>query len=947
MTSENTPYGYQITPLKHWTANDYADFYSFEWFVNVLPADTGNPDKTKRKPKDLDICGNAWKQWKDCAIPREIHEQWKKRGSFEKWGIAVICGRCWRFPGKKKMFFNGIDNDNKVATDEMWKPGLEEKTIIEQHVGNLDKSHIIVITEDRPMHPRNADEDGLASRGFDKDKVPLIEVQSDGKLLFVTPSPHRDGSNYGIVGTEKIVNIPVEDAEKWVDDTCEKYDQHYLKSIATNITPAQSAERINNLQFKTEGTNRQLELISIGNRYAIKNKGEVDEDNVVDYVIGLNNKMRDPYPERRAIEIGKDCFKFSFKVESDPEIEIKMKMKANWNMLRETKPGDDKNIEAKENINELQKELGEEITKWDEPPTPKPLETKDEEEKPDSAIYNKALDLAEEFDHSESLKQLTEYNQTLENPYTDVKVKKFLSLAEKKIKYVMNKQFAPKKEHESPKQIRAYQTGELLIQERIQNESDLEQIVVKVYLNGKPVWVDLFSSSFEQLLRVTIHNAYDSIYGESVFRDAIKALHAQAMLGGTERKKIYKTCAMENGKIHYNTNDDDGSIYEISKEEIKKLSDNDPQPIFLKQQNMKAKVNRDVIFDNPFAIRNFSRLCRIQPQDRIVFEVHVFCEFLKNIPIAAMIVHGEQGAAKTSVSTGVKYVVDPEVENSLSMPTDPEDLVVAMSKREMSSFDNIDSFGKIVSDLLCRAVTGTMQSKRKLYTNSDSYDVYLKEKIILNGITPSVDQPDLVQRSIFYELLKIDEKDRLTDKIFLERLDGLRPYVVGQALQTIQKAMVIIEDVNEEIKQKLPRMADFAVWGETISRVLGNKDNSFLNAYKERLIESNLGLSQEYPVIKPLMSLVSDSVAVFTRGLSELYDLIAPEDQYGRRNSNMPKDLSLFGKELKKITPVIRSMGYELTSNVYNKKDGVHTRGSKVVTISRISETDGALNGYF
>ena len=57
-------------------------------------------DKEKRTPKDLDICGKTWKQWKEGMIPIEIHEEWKKRGSFEKYGIAIICGRCWRKTNK-------------------------------------------------------------------------------------------------------------------------------------------------------------------------------------------------------------------------------------------------------------------------------------------------------------------------------------------------------------------------------------------------------------------------------------------------------------------------------------------------------------------------------------------------------------------------------------------------------------------------------------------------------------------------------------------------------------------------------------------------------------------------------------------------------------------------------------------------------------------------------
>ena len=38
---------YRKIPIENWAINDYADFYSFEWGVNVIPADTSNPGQGK------------------------------------------------------------------------------------------------------------------------------------------------------------------------------------------------------------------------------------------------------------------------------------------------------------------------------------------------------------------------------------------------------------------------------------------------------------------------------------------------------------------------------------------------------------------------------------------------------------------------------------------------------------------------------------------------------------------------------------------------------------------------------------------------------------------------------------------------------------------------------------------------------------------------------------
>jgi hypothetical protein len=184
-----------------------------------------------------------------------------------------------------------------------------------------------------------------------------------------------------------------------------------------------------------------------------------------------------------------------------------------------------------------------------------------------------------------------------------------LAVAIKQIKDKINKQFAPKKEKDTERQMRVFQVGREVIQEQVRNEKDTEQVVVEVFRNDRPIWTDLKSPSFEQILRVNIQNDFGAIHGDSIYRDAIKNLHAQALLGYIETKKIYKVCAMEDGILYYNTNDNQGTIYKVSKDEITEIHDDEPQPIFLKKQNIQAQINRDIQFDGSFTIKDFSKLC--------------------------------------------------------------------------------------------------------------------------------------------------------------------------------------------------------------------------------------------------------------------------------------------------------------------------------------------------
>ncbi len=112
---------------KQMTPEEGADWWRTVRAMNVLPADVGHPDKNKRKPLGLKLCGNTWNQWKTEPIPRELHETWTNGGYFKK-GIAVICGRVMHLGQvQRPLFLNGIDCYNMVASGEFWRMGWNTK----------------------------------------------------------------------------------------------------------------------------------------------------------------------------------------------------------------------------------------------------------------------------------------------------------------------------------------------------------------------------------------------------------------------------------------------------------------------------------------------------------------------------------------------------------------------------------------------------------------------------------------------------------------------------------------------------------------------------------------------------------------------------------------------------------------------------------------------------
>jgi hypothetical protein len=558
-------------------------------------------------------------------------------------------------------------------------------------------------------------------------------------------------------------------------------------------------------------------------------------------------------------------------------------------------------------------------------------------------FLDKACELLREYDKSIAEVKFSEWNATEEDKKTDTQLKGIIAAAVRKIKKEQNKIYEP---DEISQSIKVYELGIRMIEDKSRSANNTSQVVIKVRINQKPHWIDIQSTVFEQLLRIETKIRYDEIFSDSVFQNAIKTLHAEILHSGIPARPVFNRCAFVDGIIYYNLQDNDGTIIRITKDTIEEVEKDESMPIFIKTNRTEASIQPRPNYSNTEALNDFVTLCRIQGDDQIIFKSHVIAQFLNNIPIPIDIYHGEQGSAKTSVSSAVKSIVDPEGENAMSLPDKIDDIVIMMMSREKIVFDNCENFTKDISQFLCKSVTGTTYGKRELFTTSDEFSVMLKEKISLNGIAPNINQPDLLERSIFYELKRIDKRERITDDDFKTESEKLKPCVLGCVFSTLQKAMIIYDDVKKELTGKsLPRMASFAVWGESISRSLGNEDKKFIDRYNEKLDVSSLSLQEDYPMIQPLVKYIEGiSEEELKRGHEETLKILFDKVIVAlgpARDERLPANTKSFGKELKQLAPMIRNLDYEVTTKVFNERNSkVYARGTNLVTIRKLPSSN-------
>jgi P4 family phage/plasmid primase-like protien len=244
--------------------NSYADYWRYEIGANVIPADT----RFKRTYIQ-------WGQWQDKLIPEELHNQWKLEEAFSN-GMAVILGRVWhrQVCDLANYYLVGVDADNKKAIEEICTRGdktttLQEfaaTTLVEQHKDNPYKAHFYFYTR-RSIRGKSSN-NALLGDKISINEIPAIEIKSLGShgILYCSPSVHKDGQAYEIIGTDKpamLDDLQTTELENHFDKIFSKYGIEYLSSGITGKAKLPITELFKPGHKVLKGHNRHEDLLRV------------------------------------------------------------------------------------------------------------------------------------------------------------------------------------------------------------------------------------------------------------------------------------------------------------------------------------------------------------------------------------------------------------------------------------------------------------------------------------------------------------------------------------------------------------------------------------------------------------------------------------------------------------------------------------------------------------
>ena len=144
-------------------------------------------------------------------------------------------------------------------------------------------------------------------------------------------------------------------------------------------------------------------------------------------------------------------------------------------------------------------------------------------------------------------------------------------------------------------------------------------------------------------------------------------------------------------------------------------------------------------------------------------------------PYPVIVLFGEQGSAKSTFSSILRALLDPNTAPLRALPREDRDLFIAASNGHVLAFDNVSGLPAWISDTLCRLATGGGFAVRQLHTDQDDVLFEAARPVILNGIEEIVTRPDLADRAIFLTLEPIPDKRRRPDAELWAAFEAERP----------------------------------------------------------------------------------------------------------------------------------------------------------------------------
>ena len=457
-----------------------------------------------------------------------------------------------------------------------------------------------------------------------------------------------------------------------------------------------------------------------------------------------------------------------------------------------------------------------------------------------------------------------------------------------------------------------------------------------VMINDRLEVLPIADERFKNWLRKIVRKEYQMIVGTSVIDEAVNQLTADAYFDGNKRNLGLRFAKSKDDefKWYYDLTNDNWHFIEVTADGWKTVNN---QIIFRRFNHQVPQVSPEKNYSVDI-IDQFMELLNVKDEDRLLLKCYIISLFIPDLPKAVLMVHGEQGTAKSMLQELIIMLVDPTLTKVLTPPKKTEELIQQVSKYAVTYYDNLSRIPEWISDLLCRAVTGSGFSKRKLYTNNEDVIYSLMRAIGFNGINLAATKADLLSRGLIIQTEAIPKGNQRRMKTIWKEFERIKPELLGYIFDVLTRIIKWRQDkVGVELVKEYPRMADWAEWCEIIAHCLGEKEGAFMEAYNENIDLQTQEVIEGSDIAIALQIFIDSKEDKKFDGTATvlLHELnkISLQNDIDIKNRYWPKTANRLSRGLRILQRTLREIGIEIDwykdTNTQNK-----TRKMKIEFLS-------------
>lgn len=438
--------------------------------------------------------------------------------------------------------------------------------------------------------------------------------------------------------------------------------------------------------------------------------------------------------------------------------------------------------------------------------------------------------------------------------------------------------------------------------------SDTRQVLADVHMSeDKAITMNTAGRDFKLFIRRKMKEELKvTVLKNDMWRSILDYIEVLASEEGKAVRTIYNRIGRLGDAIYYDLCDEDYQSIKITTEGYESVDT--PPGVFQRTDLDKPQVEPD--FDKKFDFwQILGKLFNLRTKQELeLLGIWLICSFIPDIPKPLLLFSGAFSSGKSTACSMLQELISPVTVRRSSFPRKVDDFAVRLANSCLCSFDNCDRISVEASNLMCLSITGGSYEKRRLYTDSELITIPLKGMIIMNSCESILEKPDILSRTLQFNLQQIKMEELLDEESIEKIFEKYKPFLLDYIFITISESMMI----PDEPIHYVTRMTDWQKVATKIAHVALDKDASYVEELlKMNQNDINITLIESNPVAVLVLKFMEKRVS-WKGSVTELYDeldSVAFEEEIERSNRLYPRNASSLSMRLNSLAGILAQAG--------------------------------------